>query len=139
MEWVTMAIALGALFLQTIALIIGGMWALSRTVQGIGENIAAHKLQNEEKANIAVRQVGDTISALREYVRKIDTDIGKRITEIELYVRDNYIQKVSFGAVIKEIMDDMKGLSDRIEKQLLRMENKLDRVNGHRDHDSSSQ
>lgn len=131
--WLTIIIALGALILQTIALIVGGIWALSRTEQAIRQQIADHKLENEERANATMRAIGETFTAMRQKVADVEIALGKRITEIELYVRDTFLQKESFRVVISEIMNDMKNLGDRIENRLLRMENKLDRAHDHRE------
>jgi hypothetical protein len=131
--WATVAIGIMALIVQTIALIVGGIWALSRTEQNIRQQIADHKLENEERTNAFMRTIGETFTAMRQKIADVDAALGKRITDIELYVRDTFLQKESFRAVISEIMNDMKNLGDRIENRLLRMENKLDRAHDTRD------
>jgi hypothetical protein len=129
--WASVAIGLIALILQTIALIGGGIWALSRTEQNIRQQIADHKLENEERINASMRASGETFSAIRQKIFEVDTATGKRITDIELYVRDTYLQKDSFRAVIAEITRDMKDLGDRIERGLERMEKKIDKARDH--------
>jgi hypothetical protein len=94
-------------------------------------------LENEERVNAKMRAFGETVTAIRQKIADVDGGLGKRITEIELYVRDTFLQKDSFRAVIAEIMNDMKSLGDRIETRLLRMEDKLDRAHDRREHNSS--
>jgi hypothetical protein len=134
--WATIVIGIAGIILQTIALIVGGIWVLSRTEQNIRQMIADHKLENEERINATMRAIGETFTALRQKISDVDGALGRRINEIELYVRDTFLQKESFRAVIAEIMNDMKNLGDRIENRLLRMENKLDRAHDSRDKNS---
>jgi hypothetical protein len=134
--WATIVIGIAGIILQTIALIVGGIWVLSRTEQNIRQMIADHKLENEERINATMRAIGETFTALRQKISDVDGALGRRINEIELYMRDTFLQKESFRAVIAEIMNDMKNLGDRIENRLLRMENKLDRAHDSRDKNS---
>jgi hypothetical protein len=128
MEWATISIGVCTLVVQTVAVIVGGIWALSKTEAAIRQQIYDHKLENEERVNNTSRQVGDTVAAIRQKIVEVDTSLTRKISEVELYVRDTFLQKESFRAVISEIMNDMKNLGDRIENRLLRMETKLDRA-----------
>lgn len=133
--WLTIIIALGALIVQTVALIVGGVWALARTEAAIRQQIADHKLENEERVNQSMRAIGETFTAIRQKISDVDIALGKRITEIELYVRDTFIQKDSFRIVMSEITRDMKDLGDRIERGLERMEKKIDKTRDRHDAD----
>jgi hypothetical protein len=135
--WATVAIGIMALIVQTIALIVGGIWALSRTEQNIRQQIADHKLENEERVNATMRSIGETFTGIRQKISEVDIALGKRITEIELYVRDTFLQKESFRVVIAEITANIKGLGDRIESRMQRMEDKFDKAQDRHDRNSS--
>jgi hypothetical protein len=118
MSWeaITVLVGVGGLLLQTIALIAAGIWRLSRTEAAIRQEIASHRIENADRVDTAVRQIGETFTAFRT-----------KITEVELYLRDNYVRRDSFQSVVGQVMGDMKTIGDRIEARLLRMEGKIDR------------
>ncbi len=124
-SWATVTVAFAALVVQTVGIIVAGIWRIARLEASIRDEISNHRLESERRVDQAIRSVGETFTALRQ-----------KITEVELYVRDTFVQKESFRVVINQIMTDMKGIGDRIEARLLRMENKLDRDHDQRDRNS---
>ncbi|HKD44698.1 MAG TPA: hypothetical protein VKD24_03505 [Candidatus Angelobacter sp.] len=111
-------IEFGALILQTGVLIGAGIWQLGRMEIAIREEIATHKLENEEKINLAIRNVGETYSAVREKIR-----------EVELYMRDNYMRRDSFQMVVNDITQTQRQLTESINTQFRRLENKIEKAN----------
>lgn len=116
--WVTLGTGVALIVLQTIALIIGGVWALAKTEKALNEQVSEHKLETESRLNQTLREVGENFTAMRQ-----------KVTEVELYMRDHFVQKDAFQAIVSQIMSDMKSIGDRIETRLLRMESKIDRAN----------
>lgn len=125
--WVALGVGAVVIFLQTIGLIAAGVWMLGKTRDEIIEQVTDHKLETQEKVNRTVRDLDETFRAIRQ-----------KINEVELYIRDNYVQEKSFSAIVNQVMSDMKGIGERIENRLLRMENKLDRAKDDRDRERDS-
>lgn len=78
---------------------------------------ASAQVQKEanEGIKIAIREFGETATAIRQ-----------KITEVELFMRDNYIKRDSFYHGISELANNVKNLGDSLDGRLIRMENKID-------------
>lgn len=139
MEQTTILIILAilTLALNTIVLAVGGTWKLSRVEASIRESLANHKAaidtelsdrraRLDAEMNAMRREFGDALSALGRQFGETITAIRQKITEAEFYMRDNFVRKETFTTVMSNLENDMRGLGDRIEARLLRMEEKLD-------------
>lgn len=101
-------IAVCGLLLNLVVTVIGGVRAFSKLELSLSEKIDASGREIDERIDQQSRQFGETVSALRQ-----------KITDVELYVRDNYVRRESFYKVV----DD---LGVRIEKRIDKLERKLD-------------
>lgn len=100
--------------------LVGATWGISRVESKITTAtqtvIECHRKKFDDEIDVIKNQFGETIIALRQ-----------RISDVELWNRDNFVRKESFSSVIDSMKSDVNGLGDRIEARLLRMEGKLDR------------
>lgn len=73
--------------------------------------------QRETNAEIkgAIYDFGETGRAIRE-----------KISQVELFMRDNYIKRDSFYHGLTELASNVKILSENLDGRLIRMENKID-------------
>lgn len=84
------------------------------------EKIVEAKLELERRLSVqtdgAIVRFGETISAIRQ-----------NMTDMELWNRDNSVAKNTFQLVIMDIKELWKRLEDKIDKQFLEINRKLDR------------
>lgn len=113
-----LAVAIAALVLQGVAIIIAGVWKLGSVRDELKDVINAHRLEVEKKIDNETdqvrREVGETISALKE-----------KVTQIELYVRDTYVSKNSFNTVLERILSELKNVSEKFENRCMKLETEI--------------
>ena len=113
-----LTIAIATLIISTIVIIVTGVWRLGLVRDELKDAINANRVELEHKIDIETdtirREFGETISALKE-----------KLTQVELYIRDNYVSKNSFSTVLERILSELKSISDRFENRFLRMENEI--------------
>lgn len=97
-------IVVGAFIVNLVACTVHATWALSRIETALRKEIQTSRDETDDRIERQGRQFGEIIAALRQ-----------KITEVELYIRDNFVRKPSFEAVMA-----------RIEKILERLEEKID-------------
>lgn len=123
--WTVIVNALGVAF-QVMLAIVGAAWALGRSKTATDDKIAEKDraltteligLERRVENNIdqATRQFGETAAALRQ-----------KITETELWNRDNFVNKKTFDTVIGEIKRAWEQFEARLDVRLDRFEDKLD-------------
>ncbi len=101
--------AVAGFLLQFFAIIGTGIWKLSQVESRLREAIDASGREIDERIDAQARQFGETALALRQ-----------KITDVELYVRDNYVRRESFYSNIQE-------LAKRIETRIDRLETKIEK------------
>ncbi len=116
---IALSIGIATLVLQTVVMVVAGTRKLSQIEARLEKDINEIKFDNYTQMTAAVRNVADTFTALRQ-----------KITEVEMYVRDSYVAKDSLRDALFQVSVDMRGLGDRIESRMQRIETKIDR-NGH--------
>jgi|SRR5579885_1687512 len=141
--WLPIIIAIGQLLLTLAAMLIGGTWALSRynsqvseqfnkslnelnekhteaLIEFKSENSKAHEELEKrltDKIEEATRRYGEALTALRE-----------KITQVELWNRDNFVSKGTFRTVVEDFKTMSEKSDNRIDLRLDRMERKIDLV-----------
>ena len=113
----TLLIVLGAcgFVVNVIVLAVGGTWALARTAASINKQIATHRMEIDAEFATMRKEFGETAAAIRA-----------KVTEVELWSRDNFVKRGSFEQAMERMEKNVASLGDRIEARLLRMEGKLD-------------
>lgn len=116
---ISLLIAGGSLVLTVILQVLGGSWKLSGKLADM--EISLRKVIIDNRNEVEFRQdrhthdVGETIAAIREKVR-----------EVELFVRDKYIEKDDFLLQMQHHNDMITMNFTNITARLDRMEKKLD-------------
>lgn len=129
-EKISIAVASIAVLLSFIVSIVGATWALSRSGNKLYEKVNL-KLEadkdelatrlNEIDAKFSVdiksaeRNFGETVSAIRQ-----------KVSDVELWGRDNYVTKNTFNMVISEIKDSWLRLEEKIDRRFDKLDNKID-------------
>jgi hypothetical protein len=67
---------------------------------------------------------GETVQAVREHTNLI----AKKLYEVELYNRDNYIPRKDFFAIIKEFKEDMTDLRNSIKLDMEKLGDKISNI-----------
>ena len=111
-------IGLGVLgfVVNTLVLAITGVNKLSQTETSIRSAITSQREDIDEQFLQVRREWGETVSAIRQ-----------KVTDVELYVRDNYVRKDVFDSAMTSLGKHVEQVGDRIEARLLRIENKMDK------------
>lgn len=133
-QWVT--IALGALgFLITWT----GMWfGAGRFVEQMRAEFKKHigderekilaeirKLEDEfeESQRVQDHNFGEVGAAMRQYI----ADVEKRVREVEIYGRDNYVQKSEFEKATDRLADAIKSMGADIKADIRELNAKIDK------------
>lgn len=110
-----LTVSIASLIVSTIAIIIAGVWKLGSVRDELKDVINANRQELEKKldeeTDTVRHEFGETISALRE-----------KLTQVELYIRDNYVSKNSFNTVLERILAELKSVSDRFENRFIKLE-----------------
>lgn len=116
---IALIIAGSSLFLTLILQVWGGSWKLSGKLSdmeaGLRKAIGEAKQEIEDRQDRHVHDFGETVSAIREKVR-----------EVELFVRDKYIEKDDFIVQMQRHNELIQMNFTNITARLDRMEKKLD-------------
>lgn len=107
--------AIAALVLNVTVAIVGLTWGLSKIRDTVRDQIDARREEVDEDIEKLRREFGETSAALRT-----------KVTEVELWARDNLVKKDSFGVVTDRISTELKNFAERIDRRLERMEEKID-------------
>lgn len=108
---------------------IGWVWSLGRSSKSADVKIAQRAKAVTEELNDmerrlhadidnSTRQFGETVSAIRT-----------KVTEIELWNRDNFVSKGTFKAVTDEMKRSWERFEDNLNDKLEAIDKKLDRNN----------
>jgi hypothetical protein len=121
-QWLTMAAIGGVgLIIQIIVLAVGGTWKLSGIEKSLSATFSAalkeHREKVDEEIDRARREFGETVTALRA-----------KITEVELWARDNFVRRDSFQEVTRGLANTLKDFKDELKAQMDRLDGKLDRL-----------
>jgi len=111
-------IGLGVLgfVVNTLVLAITGVNKLTQTETSIRSAITSQRENIDDEFLQVRREWGETVSAIRQ-----------KVTDVELYVRDNYVRKDVFDSAMTNLGKHVEQVGDRIEARLLRIETKMDK------------
>lgn len=107
--------ALTALGLNVIVAVVGLTWGLAKIRDTVRDEIEVHRKGFDEEIDTLRHEFGETVRAIRE-----------KVTEVELWTRDNLVKKDSFSVVTDRISREVRDLGERLDKRLERMEGKID-------------
>lgn len=114
--------------LNIVVLSIGGTWKLSRVEASIRQSVSDHRKEIDTEIMGVRKDFSDDLTVMRREFGETGAAIRAKINEVELFMRDEFVRKRSFEAVLNEVRGDIKGMGDKLEARLLRMEGKIDRA-----------
>ena len=114
-----LVIGLGSLLLNFAVTIGGGVWALGRNNDKIVEKFDQKIMEMERRFEDAVDRTthdfGESISAIRQHVNSV-----------ELWNRDNFVNKNTFQLIVTEIKESGIRLENKIDDRFKEINVKLD-------------
>lgn len=125
----TVIVSGGAVLANLFIAGIGWVWSLGRSSKSADVKIAQRAKAVTEELNDmerrlhadidnSTRQFGETVSAIRT-----------KVTEIELWNRDNFVSKGTFKSVTDEMKRSWERFEDNLNDKLEAIDKKLDRNN----------
>lgn len=107
-------LAAGMFLINLLAAAVGGTWALSRVVRQLSEKIDQAKLELDRRIDAeidgSVSKFGETVTAIRQ-----------KMTDMELWNRDNFVTKRTFEIIIAEMRETWRRCEDKIDKLFERL------------------
>lgn len=125
-EHAELYLTLGGFIVTAFAAATRVTWKLTRVEISLREEIASSRTEVETRQDEKSREVGETISALKEQLRIVEQRWSEKIREIELYCRDTFVRRDGFYKVREEMANDIRALGEKLEQRLERMEAKID-------------
>lgn len=110
-------VGLGTLIISVIGIIATVVWRASSIKTDLLVELQKNRLDIDEQFAVLRREVGETITAIRS-----------KVTEVELYIRDNYVTKATFNVVLDRILAELKQISEKMENNKLRLETKIEEI-----------
>ena len=114
--WITAAVTFVTLAVNSIALAVSFTWKLSKVTSEIRDEISRDKEVIRAEIRAESRMVGETIGAVRT-----------KITEVEIWSRDNFVRRDSFQSIIDRFTSEQQAWRDAMDERFSRFEAKLDR------------
>lgn len=98
---------------------VGGLLKLGNIA--IKKQIDALRLELTQTSHVeiddAVNQFGETVSAIRQ-----------KITEVELWNRDNFVNSKTFDSIVTDMRDAWRRLEDKIDRRFDMVDRKLSKI-----------
>lgn len=120
-------IAFGAMVVSGLVAVVNGIWTLGQSRRETDDKIAEKdKSLTEDLTGLERRFKTDIDQSIR-FVGESLTAIRQKITEIELWNRDHFIDRNTFQLEIANLRRSIERLEEKLEKRLDRIDAKLDK------------
>jgi hypothetical protein len=135
--WWTVAIGLSTIVISLLGSAVVGTWvltwALGKSRIKVNEKIDTVALEFERRLKAEVdtstRYSGESLAAFRQRLTEVETAGLKKITEVELYVRDTYVSKETFTLVVQELRDSFNRLADKLDDRFDGVDSRFNNMN----------
>lgn len=127
-------IALVSAIASGIVTVIGSVFWFGRNTVTKDDLAVATSTTTREIQNLKIeidshgREIGETITSLRTHVDIVDRTHAKKITEVELYMRDNFVRRDSWHKAMDQMQAQWAVGEKAAEERALRIEAKVDRI-----------
>lgn len=123
--------------LTIIGLLVGATWKILGRIGDVHDASKQAMVDHQKSDDAAFALVHSELRSSAEEIRKevgeSMTAIRQKITDVELWSRDNFVRRDSFLAIIealkndsKILRDDIRGFHDRLDAAFLRLEKKIE-------------
>lgn len=118
--------------IEVFLLIIAGMgvvWSVRYEVR-----MMKHDLKNISQKQVALDEsLAELNRKMDDQIERIERDLGEtvgamreKVVQVELFMRDNFVRKDTFGPVLSELKMSLQSVGASIENRILRLEGRLD-------------
>jgi hypothetical protein len=126
-------IAGGGFVLQLLIAFGTAIWTLGRSknatddrISAKGEALTSELSAAERRMQDAVTRMGHDSGEMGQALRQKIVETDQKITQTELWNRDNFVRKQTFEVVTGDLRRTLEKLVDRVDERFDRLENKLD-------------
>ena len=89
--------------------------AIRKEMARLAVDVAKHMEENDQRFDALRREFGETASALRT-----------KITEVELFSRDNFVRRDSLKEILSQYQDSLSQMIDDLKDWMARIEARMD-------------
>lgn len=116
----TEMMALLSLGLQVLVAIVTVLWTVSKVARGLRQ-------EAETRHQTYVKKIDEEIESLHKSIGEVGASIRRKITDVEFYVRDNYVTNEMIKNIFTMFSDNMKLQFDVVKESLAAIRDRLDR------------
>jgi predicted nucleotidyltransferase len=120
-------ISLATMFVNAVIAIGGGIWALAHSRNSTDEKIASKERTGADNLVDLERRLRIEISDSTRSFGETVTAIRAKVSETELWNRDNFVNKDTFDTVIGDMRRSWERFEDKLNGRFDMIETKLDR------------
>jgi Sec-independent protein translocase protein TatA len=124
--WIAIIVSVVVGLINLFVLGMGGIWKIAELKAALVQAIFETQTDVSSKLDTAIREFGETISAIRQHVMSGDAALQQEINEMALWNRDNFIQKNS----VTELREAIDHTKETLEARLIRIEGEIRRHTG---------
>jgi len=119
-------IAAGSFMVQLVMNAGTLVWALARSKSSTDDKIADKDKASAMAMAALERDIRDELVENSRSFGETASALRQKITETELWNRDNFVSKQTFNSVITDMRRSLEQLGDRVDGRFDRLEDKLD-------------
>ena len=124
------------LLVNLLGAVIGGTWILSKTneklLNKINERISLERKEIDFHLSQIQAEAENGLEETRKWFGENMAAIREKITQTELWNRDNFVNKNTFSVVMKDFKDFFTRFEDKLDLRFNRLESKIDDTNDKR-------
>lgn len=121
-------VAIGSLALNVGVAVVGATWGIGKLRATISEAAIKQSATLEERIERMTRYFGESLAAIRQKVADVETNTNNKISEVELWNRDNFMRRDSFMAFSARTEEAAQRNADKIDTRLERIEGKIEQL-----------
>jgi hypothetical protein len=119
------------LLVNLVGAIVGGTWILSKNseklLNKINERITLERKEIDFRLTQIEAEAENGLDETRKWFGENMAAIREKITQTELWNRDNFVNKNTFQVVMKDFKDFFTRFEDKLDLRFNRLESKLDK------------
>lgn len=127
-QWTMVAVGLLGFVVQAFVLAIGGTWKLAQMEHRLTGAMTKHRREIDEAAYAAKQEAFDLADRVRRETGESIASIQTRMSQLEIWNRDNFVRRDSFQMVMSEAKQAWDAQSRMIDRRLDRIDEKLDEL-----------
>lgn len=126
-------LAAGTFAFTVIGTAITTTWRVGRTLDArdgaLVKLMADHELSDVQRFAAVRTEISENCETIRHDFGETGIALRQKMHEMEMWGRDNHLQKRTFEIVTSEIKDSLKSITDKVDAQMIR-DARVDRGRG---------